>query len=111
MTKAALKIIKQVLASVGFGTLLFAAWVGIIIYTSTDFPHEGPDSAWFAPLDWWTGVLRWLGIPRLFGALGSAVETAVSLFVIAAPFIALFSVISFFALRFLKRRRMQKPLA
>lgn len=102
---------RQILASIGFGVLLFALWVGVIVCTSTDFAHEGPDSAWFAPIDWWTNVLRRSAIPRFFDLFGSTVETAASLFAIAAPFIALFSVISFKALSFLTRGRAQKSLS
>jgi hypothetical protein len=102
---------RQVLASIGFGVLLFAVWVGIIVLTSTDFPHEGPDTMWFAPIDWWTGVLRWSGIPRLFSSMGQAVDLAGIVFFVAAPFIALFSVISFYGLRFLSGRRAQKSLS
>lgn len=102
---------RQILASIGFGVLLLALWVGIIVLTSTDFQHEGPDSAWVAPISLWADAVRWSGIPRLFDLVSPAVELAASLFIITAPFIALFSAISFNVLRFLARRQAEKSLA
>ena len=99
---------KRLLASFGFGVFALVAWVCIIVLTSQDFAHEGPNSAWAAPMDWWGGVLRRSGFSRLLGSLGSTGGLVVGFCVLFAPFIALFSFISFFVLRLLPIRSMRE---
>lgn len=90
---------KQVFASFGCGVFLFLAWCCIIVFTSQDFAHEGPNSVWFAPIEWWGGVMRGAGFSRLHPLFGSTIFLVVGFFVLCAPFIALFSFVSFFVLR------------
>lgn len=90
---------KQFFASFGSGVLLFAVWCCIIVFTSQDFAHEGPNSVWFAPIDWWGSVIRESGFSRVFSPFGSIIFLVVGFSLLFAPFIALFSFISFFVLR------------
>jgi hypothetical protein len=90
---------KQFFASFGSGVLLFLAWCCIIVFTSQDFTHEGPNSAWFAPIDWWGSVIGQSGFSRVVSPLRSTIFLVVGFTVLFAPFIALFSFISFFGLR------------
>ena len=77
---------KQILASLGFGVLLFVAWCCIIVFTSQDFAHEGPNSVWYAPIGWWGGVIRQSGFLRGLPALGSTISLVLGFSVLAAPF-------------------------
>ena len=94
---------KQILASLGSGVLLFLAWCCIIVFTSQDFAHEGPNSVWYGPIGWWGGVIRQSGFLRGLPALGSTI----SLVVVTAPFITLFSFISFAVLRLFHKMQKQ----
>jgi hypothetical protein len=96
---------KQVFASIGLGVLLFIAWCCIIVVTSQDFTHEGPNSVWATPIDWWGRVMYHSGISDALRPLGSTLSDVVGFFVLFAPFIALFSLISFSVLRLLQNRR------
>ena len=95
---------KRVFASIGFGVLLLAAWICIIVFTSTDFVHEGPNSVWAAPIEWWGSLFRWSGLGRVFRSLGRTAEEILIFPLLFAPFIVLFSFISYFALRLFARR-------
>jgi hypothetical protein len=96
---------RRLLASFGFGVFVLVAWICIIVFTSQDFAHEGPNSALAAPMDWWAGVMQRSGFSSLLKSLGSTGGLVVGFSVLFAPFIALFSFISFFVLRLLQRVR------
>jgi len=98
---------KQILASLGSGVLLFLAWCCIIVFTSQDFAHEGPNSVWYGPIGWWGGVIRQSGFLRGLPALGSTISLVVGFSVLAAPFITLFSFISFAVLRLFHKMQKQ----
>jgi hypothetical protein len=101
---------KRVFVSFGFGVLLFIAWGCIIVFTSQDFAHEGPNSVWFAPIDWWGSVMQWSGLSRALVARGSTIGLVVAFSVLVAPFITLFSVISFLVLGLLLNRQKRVEL-
>jgi len=95
---------RQVIASVGFGMLVFAVWFSIIIYSAPDFFHEGPNTVWHAPINWWGSILHWIGISRLNRLLGRTSQEILIFPQLFGPFIALFSFISYFVLRTIARR-------
>lgn len=96
---------ERVFASFGLGVLLFVAWCCIIVFTSQDFPHEGPNSAWFAPIEWWSGIISESRFLRAIRARGPNIFPVVGFSVLVAPFITLFSLISFSLLRLVQHTK------
>jgi hypothetical protein len=96
---------KRLLVSFGFGVFVLVAWICIIVFTSQDFAHEGPNSAWAAPMDWWGGVMQRSSFSRLLKSLGSTGGLVVGFSVLFAPFIAMFSFISYLVLHLIQRVR------
>ncbi len=95
---------KQVFISFGFGVLLFVVWCCIIVFTSQDFAHEGPNSVWAMPIDWWGRVIKQSGFLGPLRTRWPTISEVVGFTVLVAPFITLFSVISFCVLRLLPKR-------
>jgi ABC-type Na+ efflux pump permease subunit len=111
-TKAVLKVLKQMLASVGVALLACAAWVFIILFFSPGFGDESPDSVWLKPVMWWDGFLTRSGLAlsvrSLQPTLGTSGYRILGVLALFAPFIALFSSVSFAALRLFNRGRSRK---
>src|ERR1043165_1975702 len=52
---------KQLLISFGTGLLLLCIWGVIVVVTSQDFAHEGPNSVWASPVEAWSRFLIHVG--------------------------------------------------
>jgi hypothetical protein len=84
---------KQLLISVSGGLLLLCVWMAIIVITSQDFAHEGPNSSWFQPVDAWSKVVFYTGFPKWVSQFSSSLGLLLGVVMLFGPFVLAFSVV------------------
>jgi hypothetical protein len=80
-------MIKRLLISLGGGLLLLCVWGAIVVATSQDFAHEGPNSAWFSPIEVWSGFLRDIGWSRWISSLNPIPGYLLGFTMLLGPFV------------------------
>jgi ABC-type transport system involved in multi-copper enzyme maturation permease subunit len=96
---------KRLFISLTCGIAILITWVALIIFTSQDFVHEGPNGLYAAPLYWWASILSdsvfhshlW---HRVASRLPKLAEEIIMLSGLFVPFILFFSSISYVILRY-----------
>ena len=77
---------KKLLVSFSGGLFLLGVWSVIVVATSQDFAHEGPNSIWFSPVDAWSGVVIDTGWPAAAASLSPALGVLVGAAMLLGPF-------------------------
>jgi hypothetical protein len=86
-------LMKQLLISFSGGLLLLCIWMAIVVLTSQDFAHEGPNSSWFQPVDAWSQVVVYSGFPRWVSKFSSSLGLLLAVVMLLGPFVLVFSVV------------------
>lgn len=94
---------KRLLISFGGGLTLLCVWGAIVVATSKDFAHEGPDSVWFSPVEAWSRVLRDIGWSRLISSLSPTPELILGFTMLFGPFVLALSALAHAAAWSLRR--------
>ncbi len=94
---------KQLLISFGGGLLLLCVWGAIVVATSQDFAHEGPNSVWFSPVGAWGRVLADIGLSRQVSALPPAPRFLLGVTMLLGPFVLALSAVTHLAAPLLRR--------
>lgn len=89
---------KQILNSFGGGLLLLCVWGAIVVATSQDFPHEGPNSVWFWPVEAWSGVLKDMGWARRVSTFSPILELLLGVVMLLGPFVLALSFVAHLAI-------------
>lgn len=99
---------KRLLVSFGGGLLLLCVWGAVVVATSQDFAHEGPDSVWFSPVEAWSRFLMDVGWSRRVSRLSPIPRYLLGFTVLLGPFVLALSVVAHLTLQ-LPRRMMAAP--
>jgi len=94
---------KQLLISFGGGLLLLCVWGVIVVATSQDFAHEGPNSVWFSPVEAWSGFLFYIGWPLWVSSLNPIPRYLLGFTMLLGPFLLALSVVAHMAACLLRR--------
>lgn len=94
---------KQLLVSFGGGLLLLCLWGAIVVATSQDFPHEGPNSVWFSPVEAWSRFLIDIGWSRWISSLHPIPKYLLGFTMLFGPFLLALSVAAHMAICLLRR--------
>lgn len=94
---------KQLLNSFVGGLLLLCLWGAIVVATSQDFAHEGPDSVWFSPVEMWSRFLFDIGWSRWISSLGPIPELMLGLTMLLGPFVLALSAVAHLAVWLIRR--------
>ena len=94
---------KQLLISVGGGLLLLCVWGAVVFATSQDFAHEGPNSAWFSPVEAWGRFLDDIGWSRWLSSLSPIPGVLLGFTMLLGPFLLALSVVAHVAACLLRR--------
>lgn len=86
---------KRTLISLLCGLGALGVWGAIIVATSQDFSHEGPNSRYFAPIDLWARTYQTKEWNHACSELPFAVQIVVGVTALLGPFLMLFSSISY----------------
>lgn len=86
---------KRALTSIVAGIVVFAVWMTLVGYTSQDFIHEGPNSIFYEPIDWWvsTFVAQFWKMWPLVNVKNDMVKLVVGLTLVCGPFILILSAV------------------
>ena len=93
-------LMKRLLVSFSGGLLLLCVWGVVVVATSQDFAHEGPNSIWFSPVDAWSGVVISTGWPKAAASLSPALGILVGAAMLLGPFHLALSVAVYLAVAF-----------
>ena len=96
-------MLKQLLVSFGGGLLLLCVWGAVVVATSQDFPHEGPNSVWFSPVEAWSRFLIDVGWSGWVSSLSPIPRYLLAVTVLLGPFVLALSVVAHLAARLLHR--------
>jgi hypothetical protein len=88
---------KRLLISFGGGLLLLCLWGAVVVATSQDFAHEGPNSVWFSPVEAWGRFLRDIGWSRLISSLDPVPGFLLGVTVLLGPFVLALSAVAHLA--------------
>lgn len=97
---------RRLLVSFSGGLLLLCLWGAIVVATSQDFAHEGPDSVWFSPVEAWSRFLIDVGWSRQVSRvsrLSPIPGFLLGVTVLLGPFVLALSVVAHLAARLLRR--------
>jgi hypothetical protein len=86
-------LVKQLLISFSGGLLLFCIWIAIVVVTSQDFTHEGPNSSWFLPIDAWGRAVSNMGWAKSVSLFSPIMGITLGFVMLFGPFIIAFSVV------------------
>jgi|GEM_PF-6737082 len=89
---------KQILTSFGGGLLLLCVWGAVVVATSQDFAHEGPNSVWFRPVEAWGGVLGDVGWSRRVSSFSPLLGLLLGVVLLLGPFVLALSVVAHLAI-------------
>ena len=103
-------LVKQLLISFSGGLLLFCIWVAIIVVTSQDFTHEGPNSSWFLPIDAWGRVVSNIGWAKSVSSFSPILGIALGFMMLLSPFIIALSVVVHLATMLLSKMKVGRKL-
>jgi hypothetical protein len=92
---------KQILISIGGGLLLLCVWGAIVVATSQDFAHEGPNSVWFWPVEAWSRVLIDAGWSRRVSTFSPILGLLLGVALLLGPFVLALSIVARLAVRLL----------
>ena len=95
-------MLKQLLISFGGGLLLLCLWGVIVVATSQDFAHEGPNSVWFSPVEAWSRFLLDIGWSRWISSLSPIPSLILGLTMLLGPFVLALSAVAHLAVRLLR---------
>ena len=93
---------KQLLISFGGGLLLLCVWGAIVVATSQDFAHEGPNSPWFSPVEAWSRVLMEIGWTRWLSSFSLVPRLLLGFSMLLGPFVLALSFVAYLATRLLR---------
>lgn len=96
-------MLKQLLIGFGGGLLLLCVWGAIVVATSQDFTHEGPNSIWFSPVETWGRFLIDIGWSRWISKLHPVLRYLFGFTMLLGPFLIALSVVAHVAARLLRR--------
>jgi hypothetical protein len=94
---------KQLLISFGGGLLLLCVWGAIVVATSQDFAHEGPNSVWASPVEAWSRFLIDIGWSRWISSLGPIPGYLLGITMLLGPFLLALAAVAHLAARLLRR--------
>jgi hypothetical protein len=94
---------KKLLISFSGGLLLLCVWGAIVVVTSQDFAHEGPNSFWFSPVDAWSRVVVYTGWPEKVSSFSPVLGILLGAAMLLGPFILALSAAVHTALWSLRR--------
>lgn len=94
-------MMKQLLTSFGGGLLLLCLWGAIVVATSQDFEHEGPNSVWFSPVEAWGRFLIDIGWSRWISSLSPLPRYLLGFTMLLGPFVLALSAVAHLAIRLL----------
>ena len=94
---------KQLLISFGGGLLLLCVWGAVVVATSQDFAHEGPNSVWFSPVEAWGRFLIDIGWTRWVSSLSLAPRYLLGVTMLLGPFVLALSIVAHLAAWLLRR--------
>ena len=94
---------KHILISIGGGLLLLCVWGAIVVATSQDFAHEGPNSVWFSPVEAWSRVLFDLGWARRVSSFSPILGLLLGVAMLLGPFVLALSAVARLAVWSLRR--------
>lgn len=97
------KVLKKLLVSFGGSLLLLCVWGAVVVATSQDFDHEGPDSVWFAPVEAWSRFLLDCGWTGWVSSLSPIPRYLLAVTMLLGPFILALSVVAHLAAQLLRR--------
>jgi hypothetical protein len=103
-------MMKQLLISFGGGLLLLCVWGAIVVATSQDFAHEGPNSAWFSPVEAWGRVLDDIGWSRWVSSLNPIPRHLLGFTMLFGPLLLVLSVVAHLAACSLRRMAAARKL-
>jgi hypothetical protein len=86
-------LVKQILISLSGGSLLLCIWGAIVVMTSQDFAHEGPNSIWFSPIDAWSRVVVYIGWAKSVALFSPILGILLGITMLLGPFILALSVV------------------
>ena len=92
---------KKILISIGGGLLLLCVWGAIVVATSQDFDHEGPNSVWFSPVEAWSRVLYDAGWVRRVSSFSPILGLLLGFTMLLGPFVLALSIVAHLAIRLL----------
>lgn len=93
-----LSLTKQLLISFSGGLLLLCVWGVIVVATSQDFIHEGPNSFWFSPVEVWGRVVVYTGLPKFVSSFSPSLAVLLGLLMLLGPFLLALSVVTHLAI-------------
>jgi hypothetical protein len=96
-------MMKQLLISFGGGLLLLCVWGAIVVATSQDFAHEGPNSVWFSPVEAWSRFLIDIGWARWISLLNPIPRYILGFTMLLGPFLLALSVVAHMVACLLRR--------
>ena len=94
---------KKLLISFGGGMLLLCVWGAVVVATSQDFAHEGPNSVWFSPVEAWGRILIDIGWSRWISSLDPIPKYLLGFTMLLGPFVLALSAVAHLAGRLLSR--------
>jgi hypothetical protein len=86
-------LVKQLLFSFSGALLLLCIWGVIVIMTSQDFVHEGPNSIWFSPIDAWSRVFVYIGWAKSVALFSPILGILLGITMLLGPFVLALSVV------------------
>jgi hypothetical protein len=86
---------KRILLSVLCSVVILIVWGFLIVGTSQDFAHEGPNSRFFAPIDWWAYKYQTVAWNHALSKMPFAAQIIFGFVALLGPFLLLFSAISY----------------
>lgn len=94
---------KQLLISFGAGLLLLCIWGTIVVVTSQDFAHEGPNSVWALPVEAWSRFLIDVGWSGWISSLRPIPGVVLGVTMLLGPFVIALSAVAHMTIWLLRR--------
>src|SRR5687768_5795588 len=104
-------LMKQLLISFTGGLLLFCVWIAIVVLTSQDFKHEGPNSIWFSPVDASSQFLIDIGWTQHVSSLRPILRYPIQVTAILGPFIFILSAVVYLVIWLFRKKVVARKLS
>ena len=104
-------LMKQLLISFSGGLLLLCIWGIVVVVTSQDFTHEGPNSICFSPVDAWSKFLIDVGWTHQVSSLRPILKYPIQVTAILGPFILILSAVVYLAIWLFRKKVVARKLS
>jgi hypothetical protein len=104
-------LLKRLLISFSGGLLLLCIWGVVIVATSQDFAHEGPNSVWFSPIEKWSQLLIDLGWTSRVSSFSPILMYPIQIAAIFGPFVLVFSAVAYLAANLMRKEMVARKLS